>query len=339
MNAGLAVRKVELLLAVAHRALFGLERVLVVWLGAYAVLDGALSTGMLFAFLAYQEQFATRTSALIDKASELKLLKLQGERLADIVLSAPEGGGMLPLPHRVALTGAVELRDVWFAYSDLEPPVLRGLNLRIEAGDSVAIAGPSGCGKTTLLKLLLGVYTPSRGEILVDGVPLTRLGLQPWRAVVGTVLQEEPLFAGSIADNIAFFSPEPDPMRVMDCARLASVHDMGYATLVGDMGAALSGGQKQRILLARALYRQPRILLLDEATSALDVDRERLVNQAIATLNLTRVIVAHRPDTIASAQRVVTLLDGVVASDSRQAVAALSAASGPAQIGSVQPGA
>jgi ATP-binding cassette subfamily B protein RaxB len=134
-------------------------------------------------------------------------------------------------------------------------------------------------------------------------------------------------------------------MRVMDCARLASVHDdisampMGYATLVGDMGAALSGGQKQRILLARALYRQPRILLLDEATSALDVDCERLVNQAIATLNLTRVIVAHRPDTIASAQRVVTLLDGVVASDSRQAVAALSAASGPAQIGSVQPGA
>ncbi len=323
MNAGLAVRKVELLLAVAHRALFGLERVLVVWLGAYAVLDGALSTGMLFAFLAYQEQFATRTSALIDKASELRLLKLQGERLADIVLSAPEGGAVLPQAHRAALTGAVELRDVWFAYSDLEAPVLRGLNLRITPGESVAIAGPSGCGKTTLLKLLLGIYTPTRGEILVDGVPLTRLGLQPWRAVVGTVLQEEPLFAGSIADNIAFFSPEPDPLRVMDCARLASVHEdinampMGYATLVGDMGAALSGGQKQRILLARALYRQPRILLLDEATSALDVDRERLVNQAVATLNLTRVIVAHRPDTIASAQRVVVLQNGVVASDSR----------------------
>lgn len=340
MNASLSVRKLELLLAVAHRLLFGLERVAVVWIGALAVMDRELTTGMLFAFLAYQEQFATRTSALIDKVAELKLLKLQGERLADIVLTAPERddaaatrltrhaaaaspGGAGSSADTLTAGGRIELRGVHFRYSDLEPEVLQGVSFVVEAGESVALVGPSGCGKTTLLKLMLGVHMPSAGEVLVDGMPLAQLGRRRWRAMVGTVLQEEPLFAGSIADNIAFFSPEPDPAWVEECARLASVHDeiaampMGYYTLVGDMGTVLSGGQKQRVLLARALYKRPRFLLLDEATSALDVDRERLVNQAVRKLALTRIIVAHRPETINSAQRVIVLADGRVAQDLR----------------------
>ncbi len=201
--------------------------------------------------------------------------------------------------------------------------MLSGVNLRIEPGESVAIVGPSGCGKTTLLKLILGIHAPQSGEMLIGGVPLSQLGLRAWRDMVGVVMQDEPLFSGSIADNISFFDLQPDMDWVMHCARVASVHDeieampMGYHTLIGDMGSSLSGGQKQRILLARALYKRPKILLLDEATSALDVDGERLVNQAVRQLALTRVIVAHRPETIASAGRVVALNGGRVAQDLR----------------------
>jgi len=201
--------------------------------------------------------------------------------------------------------------------------VLRDVSLRIEPGESVAIVGPSGCGKTTLLKIMLGLHEPASGEVLAGGVPLARIGARAWRDQVGVVMQDEPLFSGSIADNISFFSAAPDREWLQQCARVAAVHDeieampMGYDTLIGDMGAALSGGQKQRILLARALYKRPRILLLDEATSSLDVERERVVNQAVRQLALTRVIVAHRPETIASASRVIALADGRVAQDLR----------------------
>jgi ATP-binding cassette subfamily B protein RaxB len=154
-------------------------------------------------------------------------------------------------------------------------------------------------------------------------VPLAHLGLRAWRDMIGTVMQDDQLFAGSIIDNISFFDATPDLHWVEECARIASVHDeisampMGFHTLIGDMGTSISGGQKQRLLLARALYKRPKILLLDEATSALDVDRERLVNQAVKQLQITRVIVAHRPETIASASRVIVLKDGRVAQDLR----------------------
>ena len=318
MNAHITIRKLELLLAVLHRGLFGLERVAVIWIGALLVLDSRLSVGMLFAFFAYKETFAARVSGLIDKTVEVRMLKLQGERLADIVLTPPEVEVAGALRE---LGGGIELRDVSFGYADGEPEVLKNVSLKIDAGDSVAIVGPSGCGKTTLLKLMLGLHAPSSGVVLCNGVPLERVGLRAWRDHVGVVMQDESLFSGSIADNISFFSAEPDPEWVVQCARVASVHDdieampMGYHTLIGDMGASLSGGQKQRILLARALYKRPAILLLDEATSSLDVDRERTVNDAVRQLALTRVIVAHRPETIASANRVIALHHGRVTQD------------------------
>ncbi|HSB26068.1 MAG TPA: peptidase domain-containing ABC transporter [Burkholderiaceae bacterium] len=333
MNADIVVRRLEVTLAVANRGLFGLERVLVIWIGATLVLDHALTVGMLLAFVAYKEQFSQRVAALIDKWAELRMLKVQGERLADIVLSEPEAvqaaastdlrpGAGDGVPPRI------ELRNVGFRYSDSEGEVLRSVSLSIEPGESVAIVGPSGCGKTTLIKLMLGILTPLRGEVLVDERPLGALGTGSWRSMVGTVMQDEPLFAGSIADNICFFDSQPDMERVVACARLAAVHDeitalpMGYYTLIGEMGAALSGGQKQRVLLARALYKRPRVLFLDEATSALDVERERMVNQAVRQLRLTRVIVAHRPETIASADRVVVLAEGGVSHDLRSVAGA-----------------
>ncbi len=323
MNADIATRKLELMFSVLHRMLFGLERVAVIWIGALLVLDQRFSVGMLFAFMAYKEQFAQRVSALIDKVVDLKMLRLQGERLADIVLTRPEQEGVLTHARKASEIPAIELRDVGFAYSDGEAEVLTEVNLRIEAGESVAIVGPSGCGKTTLLKLILGIHAPRRGEMLVGGLPLAQVGLRAWRDMVGVVMQDEPLFSGSIAENISFFDLQPDMAWVEECARIASVQadieamPMAYHTLIGDMGSSLSGGQKQRILLARALYKRPRILLLDEATSALDVEGERLVNQAVRQLALTRIIVAHRPETIASAGRVVALQGGRIAQDLR----------------------
>lgn len=322
MNAGIATRKLELMFSVLHRLLFGLERVAVVWVGALLVMDQKFSVGMLFAFLAFKEQFAQRISALIDKGVELRMLRLQGERLADIVLAAPEDMGLQRLAER-SPEARIDVRGVTFRYADNEADVLQGLTLTIEPGESVAIVGPSGGGKTTLLKLMLGIHAPQSGEVRVGGLPLAQLGLAQWRAMVGTVMQDDALLTGSVIDNISFFDASPDVEWVMECARLAAVHDeieampMGYHTLIGDMGASLSGGQKQRLLLARALYKRPQVLLLDEATSALDVERERVVNQNIRKLNLTRVIVAHRPETIASASRVVVLNEGRVTQDLR----------------------
>jgi ATP-binding cassette subfamily B protein RaxB len=322
MNAHIATRKLDLLFGVLHKLVFGLERVAVVWVGALLVLDHRFSVGMLFAFLAYKEQFAQRVSGLIDKLVEVRMLKLQGERLADIVLAEPEPRVDVAPRDGTGPVG-LELEGVTFGYSDAEPEVLRKLNLRIEPGESVAVVGPSGCGKTTLLKVMLGIHVPQGGDVKIGGVSLRRLGLRAWRDMIGTVMQDDHLFAGSIADNISFFDSRPDFAFVEQCAAIAAVHDeieampMGYHTLVGDMNASISGGQRQRILLARALYKRPRILFLDEATSALDVDREREVNQAIRKLRLTRIIVAHRPETIASVSRVIVLNDGRVAQDLR----------------------
>ena len=315
MNATIATRKLDLLLSMSHKLVFGLERVAVIWVGALLVMQQSFTVGMLFAFIAFKEQFATRMSGLIDKVVELGMLKLQGERLADIVLTAPEQDAATT-PEARPLEACLEVRDLSFRYADGEPDVLAGCSLVIQPGESVAIVGPSGCGKTTLVKLMLGMHEAQSGEIRVGGATLSQIGLARWRDMIGTVMQDEPLFAGSIADNICFFDVAPDLAWVEECARLASVNEeidalpMGYHTLIGSMGASLSGGQKQRILLARALYKRPQFLFLDEATSALDIDRERLVNQAVAQLKLTRIIVAHRPETIASADRVIVLQQG-----------------------------
>jgi ATP-binding cassette subfamily B protein RaxB len=287
--------------------------------------------------MAYKEQFSARVAGLIDKLMELKMLQLQGERLADIVLTQPEEEAPSPAP--AVEEASIEARNISFRYSDTEPFVLKDCSFRIEPGESVAIVGPSGGGKTTLAKIMLGLLAPTDGHVLVGGIDLQKLGVEAYRRLVGTVMQDDPLFAGSIADNVSFFDANPSQEAIERCTRLAAVHDdiaampMGYHTLIGDMGAALSGGQRQRILLARALYKQPRILFLDEATSALDVQRERQVNEAIRGLNLTRVLIAHRPETIASAGRVVVLQGGKVAQDLRRAVdasqAATSATRGP----------
>jgi ATP-binding cassette subfamily B protein RaxB len=313
---GLAFRSVNMLV-------FGVERVAVIWLGALLVLDNAFSVGMLFAFVSYKEQFSARISGLIDKAIEMKMLNVQGERLADIVLTEAEPDA----PHTPMTMGgdaSLEVQNLSFRYADTEAFVLQDCSVKIDHGESVAIVGASGGGKTTLLKLMLGLLSPTDGEVRVGGINIHKLGIQQYRTLVGTVMQDDQLFAGSIADNIAFFDPSVDHTRIEHAAKLAAIHEeivampMQYNTLIGDMGAALSGGQRQRLLLARALYKQPSILFLDEATSALDIRKEKAVNEAVKALNLTRIIIAHRPETIASADRVIVLQNGRVAQDLRR---------------------
>ena len=186
--------------------------------------------------------------------------------------------------------------------------------------ESVAIIGPSGGSKTTLINILLGILVPTQGEVLIGGQSVNQIGLDTLRRMIGTVLQDDVLFAGSLADNISFFDPQADHTWIAECARMAAIDldiaamPMGYNTLVGDMGTILSGGQKQRVLLARALYKRPQILFLDEATSHLDIECEHLVNAAIKSIHITRVVVAHRPETINSANRVIVLAEGKVIS-------------------------
>jgi ATP-binding cassette subfamily B protein RaxB len=322
LNQDLATQKLGLGFRGANGLVFGVERVAIVWLGALLILDSAFSVGMLFAFMAYKDQFSARVAGLIDKMIEMRMLNLQGERLADIVLTPPEEESN-SLPGD-AIDASLEVRGLSFRYSDMEPFVLLNCSFCVTPGESVAIVGPSGGGKTTLLKLMLGLLASTDGKILAGGIDIQKLGIDRYRKLVGTVMQDDQLFAGSIADNVSFFDPAPDQAAIEHFARLAAVHDdivampMAYNTLIGDMGAALSGGQKQRILLARALYKRPRILFLDEATSALDVQKERAVNDAIRSLNLTRIIIAHRPETIASAERVIVLQGGKVAQDLRR---------------------
>lgn len=322
INADLRSQKLQLIIKLLSGLLLGIENILIIWLGARLVLDGNFTVGVLMAFNAYKVQFDSRVSALIDKFYEIKILQVQGERLADIVMTEPE-----PINNPVRcgadaeLPATLEVRGLRFRYAEQEPLVLDGLNMTINAGESVAITGASGCGKTTLINVLLGILTPTTGEILIGGIDIRQLGIDRLRSMSGTVMQDDVLFAGSLADNISFFDPDADQSWIEQCAKTASIAaeitamPMMYQTLVGDMGTVLSGGQKQRVLLARALYRHPKFLFLDEATSHLDIAKEREVNEAVRALNITRIIIAHRPETIASASRVILLSRGKITQD------------------------
>ncbi|CAB3753575.1 peptidase domain-containing ABC transporter [Paraburkholderia solisilvae] len=344
INASLRSQKLQLIYQQVNGLLFGLENLIVIWMGASMVIDGQFTVGVLMAFNSYRRQFDGRVASLIDKYFELRMLQLHGERLADIVLTEPEPHASLADPAAARPMGTcIEAVDVSYRYAQGEPWVLEGVTLKIEEGESVAIIGPSGTGKSTLINVLLGVLPPTAGRIELGGVDTAKLGPLALRDMAGTVMQDDVLFAGSIAENISFFDSQADEAWIVECARRAAIHDeivampMGYQSLVGDMGTILSGGQKQRVLLARALYRRPRILFLDEATSHLDIERERQVNAAIRDLKITRILIAHRPETIASADRVIALAAGKVAMDVRAPlVQASMAASGQVAYGNGQ---
>lgn len=324
VNASVGLARIAIWQSIANTLIFGLEMVLTIWLAIGFVIDGGFSVGMVFAYLAYKTQFLTRSASLIDQGIAFKMLGLHLERLSDIALADQDTSFAQTEPARGEFKGKIELRDIRFRYSPNEPLILDGVNLVVEPGEHVAITGPSGGGKSTLVKIILGLLEPESGEVLIDGVQLKQFGHKHYRDQIAAVLQDDHLFAGSLADNIALFEDAPDVQRIAEAAAAAAIHDdimrmpMGYETLVGDMGSSLSGGQKQRVLLARALYRAPLLLIMDEGTAHLDAPTEQLINAGISGMGITRIIVAHRSETILAANKLFVAIGGKLVEHSKE---------------------
>lgn len=290
--------------------------VALIYLAATSLMKGDMTVGMIYAFMSYKSQFTSRIQDLFNTYVNWKMMDLHSERIADIALTQTEKGLDGTGAGLNEMIGHIELRNVAFRYAPHEPIVFQGVSANIAPGEFVAVVGPSGSGKSTLLKVVCGLYPATSGDIHIDGVPLSAWGPQALRKNLGVVMQDDELLSGSIAENVAFFSSQIDMEWVWECLRMAAIDDdvramvMRAETHIGDMGSALSGGQKQRILLARAFYRRPKILILDEATSHLDVHRETAINEALKNQKITRLIVAHRQETIKAADRILHLNGG-----------------------------
>lgn len=302
------------------------EKVLFVYIAIRLALDAQLSVGMIFAFQAYKDQFLGAGMRLVEQAINFKLIQVHLARISDIALSRTEDGGEQISNEAPDYAQGVELRNIRYRYGVGEPEVLKGINLKIEPGEMVALVGPSGGGKTTLLKIMMGLFDPSYGEVMIGARQLSSFDKRKARQVIGSVAQDDDLFAGSLAENIAFFDPGIDMARVEEVAVQACILDdidkmpMRFDTMVGDMGSVLSGGQKQRVLLARALYHRPQILFIDEGTAHLDPENEESVLQALAKLGITIVVVAHRSKSIERANRVVAVMSGLAFEKSPQQI-------------------
>lgn len=264
-------------------------------------------TGLLATTYQHVKRLTRSYNTLMESASAL-------ERIEGILAEHPQDErGTHRMPE---LRGAIELQDVWFAYD--EEPVLRGLDLRVEPGETIALVGPSGGGKSTTLDLLMRFHDPSRGRVLVDGVDLRDIHMDDYRRQTAVVSQQPFLFNTTIRENIACGRPDATDAEIEAAARAANIHEFiltlpqGYATLAGERGCNLSGGQMQRITIARAIVRDPAILFLDEATSALDSENEELVQRALDNLRRGRTsfVIAHRLSTVVSADRIVVLDQG-----------------------------
>lgn len=317
-----AVQRIDLAFGICTNALTSIHRLGIILAGAYLCISGKLSAGMLAAYLIYAEQFFARMVALANKFVEFRMLDLHKRRVADIALQE-RGSTYIPRVTTDVEKFSISISGLSYRYSESDPWVIRDLNVDIQEGESFAFVGASGCGKTTLLKIILGLLEPDEGEVKIGGKKVCDISRYQAGQIFSAVMQDDQLFSGSIADNISFFDYAASFESVKEAAVAASVHDeiaampMGYETLVGDMGSSLSGGQKQRILMARALYRKPKIIVLDEATSHLDAMNESCANNAITAMNITRVIVAHRKETIAMADKVFDLSSRQFVTDAR----------------------
>jgi ATP-binding cassette subfamily B protein RaxB len=310
-NLSMVLQKFGALYAAAQSSIFGLENAIVLVVGASLVIADEMTIGMLFAFVAFKLQFTQRATRLVDHFLEFRMLSLHKERLSDVALEAPETIHSKTLSRKGHSDQplSVELVDVSFRFSSSQPFVLRNVNLRVASGESVAIVGPSGCGKSTLLKIILGLLEPTEGTVLVNGFPVKEFGVSTLRGYAGVVMQNDVLFSGTITENISFFDLNVDDALVKSCSEQACILEdiqampMQFRTRVGDMGSSLSGGQVQRLLIARALYRKPRLLVFDEATSHLDIDTEAKLVRSIDCVRATRLLVAHRPESVGMAAR------------------------------------
>jgi ATP-binding cassette subfamily B protein RaxB len=310
-NCSYRLGKWEISLYTLQQLLLNLLQVGVVFIVAKAVLAGHMSIGMLFAFLAYKQQFTTRMLDLLQHLLAFRLVNLHLERVADIALHAPEQETNNPVQH--SLSGALNVSGLCAQHHSNMPAQFTDIHFSVQAGEYVAVVGETGIGKSTLLKLCTGLLEPQHGTITVDGYTLAQLGQAQYLRQVAVVMQQDVLLSGTLAENIACFAEPVEMQKVIRAAQSAYIHDdimqmpLQYQSVVTDMGNNLSGGQKQRLLIARALYHEPKILFLDEATSHLDLHTEQRVNAALVSLSCTVIAVAHRPHTILQADRILEL--------------------------------
>ncbi len=290
---------------------------LLLWVGARQVLDGSMTLGTMLALNAIAAAFLAPLSNLVATGQQINLAAAHFERVFDILETKPE----LAAPAGDAprkLHGDIVLDGVCFRYDRSAPLVLKNITVTIQRGQKVAIVGATGSGKSTLALLLLGLYTPTEGRILYDGVPLADLDLRGVRRQFGVVLQDTILFSGSIRQNVSQNDPTISLERITDALQLAGMGDevkqmpLQFDTVLGEGGLGLSGGQRQRLSLARALASRPALLLLDEATSHLDAVTEALVDENLNRLSCTRIVIAHRLSTIRNADLIVVLFQGEV---------------------------
>ncbi|EDH4585768.1 peptidase domain-containing ABC transporter [Salmonella enterica] len=313
INTGIRVTKMDLFFGGLNIFISACEQTIILWLGISLVMDNEMTIGMFVAFGAYRMQFSDRISTLVGFLLQLRMMSLHNERISDIALNEQESVKPdIPVSEKITPV-SLEVKSLTFRYDQQSMPVFSELNLTVSPGESVAIIGPSGSGKTTLMKVLCGLFKADSGQVLIDGNDIQQMGVNNYRKITGCVMQDDRLFSGTIRENICGFSENIDDEWMAECAKASFIHDtimsmpMGYDTLTGELGEGLSGGQKQRLFIARALYRKPRILFMDEATSALDSKSEHYVNSAIKSLNITRIIIAHRESTIKSVDRVFSL--------------------------------
>lgn len=287
--------------------------------GALLVVYNHVSLGTLFAFMAGLPIILAPVNSFINISTQYFMGKESFLSLKELLDSTyvEEWKGSRKLP---GFRGDIRFDKVSFRYKPELPDAIAGIDLHIAAGEHVALVGPSGSGKSTIANLILGLYNPREGSILIDEVPQAQINMRWLRRQCAIVMQESLLLSGSVLDNIRFARPEATEAEVVEAARQANAEEFimrmsdGFYTRVGERGASLSGGQRQRISIARAILRNPRILIMDEATSALDYESERLIQEAMERLASGRTVItiAHRLSTVKSADRIVVLAGGKI---------------------------
>jgi ATP-binding cassette subfamily B protein RaxB len=331
MNKQITLSKWQLNFSVLNKALFGLENILVIYMAANLVTLNLFSIGMLYAFISYKHKFINASDNLINNVIEFKMLRVHLDRLADIVFTESElklslekeiNNNIAELSPQIESVYHLSVRNLAFKYHRDHDSIFKDLNLNITKGKSIAITGPSGCGKSSLLLCLMGLSNSTEGKVYINGHLLNASNRH--HHGIAAVLQDDQLLSGTVLENITDFAEPTELTLVIEASKAACLHDdimamtMQYNTLIGDMGNTLSGGQKQRLLLARALYKKPSLLFLDEATSHLDAETEFQINQNLKQVSMTKIMIAHRKETIASADIVLAFIQGELCDVSHQ---------------------
>lgn len=313
LNAGFRLGNYQLALTSWQGLFFGLENIATVYLGALAVTTNQLTLGQFMSFLFLKQHFVTSVTALLPKLGEIRLMRLELERVADIRLAPPEMLAHAESLESPVLCGDIEVERLSFSYKGASEPLFKDLTLCLPAGRVTVITGPSGCGKTTLLKVLLGLEPADAGGMIVDGQRRGAFGLAPFAEQISTVLHGEGLLAGDLAFNVTLGADGGNEKRLRRACERAGLSPviatlpLGFATRIGELGSMLSAGQVRRVLLARAFYRLPRLLLLDETLTHLGRGAAVAIIDTIRAAGITALVVSHDAEVIAAADQLFTL--------------------------------